>query len=81
MTGGRSVNELPRPEQLVQLFQVLDRVPGRTRVVAGDLGQELPLDSLEYPNNRAVCPPRTRCARQGGAVLGETSRRIGDART
>ena len=44
----------PRPEQAVQLLQVLDRVPGRVRVVAGDLGQELLLDSLEYPLDLAA---------------------------
>ena len=37
----------PRAEQAVQFLQVLDLVAGRAGVVAGDLGQELLLDSLE----------------------------------
>ena len=51
----------PRAEQAVQLLQVLDRVAGRVGVVAGDLGQELLLDSLEHafdlaPAHRAGVP-------------------------
>ena len=39
----------PGGEQGVQLVQAADRVPRGMSVVAGDLGQELLLDSLEYP--------------------------------
>ena len=52
----------PRLEQAVQLLQVLDRVPGRVRVVAGDLGQELLLDSLEYPFDLAAAHRAARAA-------------------
>ena len=56
----------PPVQQVVQLLQILDLAAGRVRLVAGDLDQELLLDSLE----RALdLPPPHRLTGQSKIIL------------
>src|SRR5216683_1122737 len=52
----------PGPEQLIQLLQVRDRVPGRLPLVPGDLDHELLLDRLEHALDLAAAHRASRLA-------------------
>jgi hypothetical protein len=57
----------PPVQQVVQFLQALDRVAGRVSLVAGDLDQELLLDSLERAFD---LPPALRLTGQSQLTCG-----------